>query len=50
LLKQNVAINVAISLGYIIFSKDQKVPNWPKIAQSGHPGDNLGIVEMLKFW
>ena len=43
--KQKVAQNVAISLGYFIFSKDHneppKVTNWSQIAQSGHPGDNL---------
>ncbi len=41
LLQQKVAQNVAISLGYLIFKKNPKLPNWQKNPQSGHPGPNI---------
>jgi hypothetical protein len=42
LLKQKVAQNIAIILGYFILSKNHNEPNWQKITQSGHPEWGLG--------
>jgi hypothetical protein len=57
LLNQDVAQNVAISLGYFIFSKyhnePPKVAQLPKITQSGHPGWKLSsqptVIKNMSF-